>query len=296
MSSLAVETVETKATKERKNAHIRWLIRRDIPEVLDIERKSFKEPWNEDDFLVHLRHRNCIGMVAEVGEKVIGFFIYELHSAHLRLINLAVHPDYRGQGIGEQATLKLQSKLSYQRTHIVALVPESCLEVQSFFKRYDINASVRLTENKGKMTCKPVFSTMTKKDVAEVQVMEDEVLHEHDREPQNIGEMIAKGSRYGIIARDKSSGVLLGYVLYERDNKGIVLNGEFGVIVGHEYRKCGIGRALVQELVKQKLPINLYDVCPTCKNQVEFLRAVGVPVPKLQHFVNVEWRPEETKK
>lgn len=294
MPNVTVETVETKATTERKHAHIRWMIHRDMAEVLDIEQKSFKDPWGKDDFLLYLRQRNCVGMVAEVDTKVVGFFIYELYSDHIRLTNLAVHPDYRGQGIGGQTILKLRGKRTLQRTRVIALVPESCLRVQSFFKKYNIN--VRPTDTKGKVTCTPVLSTMTMKDVEEVQVMEDEVRHEHDREPQNIGEMIAKGSRYGIIARDKFSGVLVGYVLYERDNRGIALNGEFGVIVDHEYRKCGVGRALVQELVKQKLPINFYDVCLACRNQVRFLRAIGVPVPEPEHFVNVEWRPEETKK
>ena len=31
--------------------HIRWMIRRDLPEVLDIEADSFEFPWYEDDFV-----------------------------------------------------------------------------------------------------------------------------------------------------------------------------------------------------------------------------------------------------
>ena len=47
------------------NVHIRWMIRRDMPEVLQIERTSFEYPWSEEDFIRCLRQRNCIGMVAE---------------------------------------------------------------------------------------------------------------------------------------------------------------------------------------------------------------------------------------
>ena len=37
--------------------HIRWMIRRDMPEVLQIEAASFEFPWLEDDFIRCLRQR-----------------------------------------------------------------------------------------------------------------------------------------------------------------------------------------------------------------------------------------------
>ena len=40
---------------------IRWLIRRDMDEVLSIEQGSFEYPWTEEEFLCCLRQRNCIG-------------------------------------------------------------------------------------------------------------------------------------------------------------------------------------------------------------------------------------------
>jgi len=49
--------------KQRLGVHIRWMIRRDMPEVLDIESGSFEFPWSEEDFIRCLRQRNCIGMV-----------------------------------------------------------------------------------------------------------------------------------------------------------------------------------------------------------------------------------------
>ena len=50
--------------------HIRWMIRRDMPEVLDIENRSFEFSWTEEDFIRCLRQRNCIGMVAEHDDRV----------------------------------------------------------------------------------------------------------------------------------------------------------------------------------------------------------------------------------
>src|SRR5213078_3611073 len=78
--------------KEQVKVHIRWMIRRDMPEVLQAEQESFEYAWTEEDFLKCLRQRNCIGMVAEHTEKVVGFMIYELHKSKLHILNFAVHP------------------------------------------------------------------------------------------------------------------------------------------------------------------------------------------------------------
>src|SRR5205085_3641644 len=95
--------------KEQVRVHIRWMIRRDMPEVLQTEQESFEYAWTEEDFLRCLRQRNCIGMVAEQGEKVVGFMIYELHKQKLHILNFAVHPTFRRMRIGSQMTAKLVS-------------------------------------------------------------------------------------------------------------------------------------------------------------------------------------------
>src|SRR5436309_8410787 len=121
--------------KEQVRVHIRWMIRRDMPEVLQTELESFEFAWTEEDFLRCLRQRNCIGMVAEQGEKVIGFMIYELHKAKLHILNFAVHPSCRRGGVGAQMVAKLISKLSsHRRTRITLEVRETNLPAQLFFR------------------------------------------------------------------------------------------------------------------------------------------------------------------
>ncbi len=121
--------------KEQLRVHIRWMIRRDMPDVLRTEQISFDHPWGEEDFLRCLRQRNCIGMVAEQGEKVVGFMIYELHKNKLHILNFAVHPSCRRQGVGEQMVAKLVGKLSsHRRTRITLEVRETSLAAQMFFR------------------------------------------------------------------------------------------------------------------------------------------------------------------
>jgi [ribosomal protein S18]-alanine N-acetyltransferase len=57
------------------NVNIRWLIRLDMGEVLKIEHESFEVSWTDKDFLSCFRQGNCIGMVAEYDQKIVGFML-----------------------------------------------------------------------------------------------------------------------------------------------------------------------------------------------------------------------------
>lgn len=127
--------------KPQTRVHIRWMIRRDMDEVLEIEQESFEFPWAEDDFIRCLRQRNCIGMVAEQGERVVGFMIYELHKTRLHVLNFAVADDLRRTGVGTQMIEKLIHKLSSQRrTRITLEVRETNLPAQIFFRENGFRA------------------------------------------------------------------------------------------------------------------------------------------------------------
>jgi ribosomal-protein-alanine N-acetyltransferase len=128
-------------TRQALQVHIRWMIRRDMPEVLDIESASFEFPWSEEDFIRCLRQRNCIGMIAEQDDQVVGFMIYELHKTRLHILNFAVASRYRRLGVGTQMVNKLISKLSAQRrTRITLEVRETNLAAQIFFRAQGFRA------------------------------------------------------------------------------------------------------------------------------------------------------------
>jgi [ribosomal protein S18]-alanine N-acetyltransferase len=127
--------------QQRCAVQIRWMIRRDMPEVLDIEQQSFEFAWTEEDFLCCLRQRNCIGMVAEHQDRIVGFMIYELLKTQLHVLNFAVAPWARRQGVGQQLVEKLVHKLTQQRRHEIRLeVRETNLAAQLFFRSHGFQA------------------------------------------------------------------------------------------------------------------------------------------------------------
>ncbi len=148
--------------------HVRWMIQRDISEVLAIEHASFEYPWCEEDFLRVLRQWNCIGMVAERTDRldsVIGFHVYELHRDKIHVLDFAVDAKFRRHGIGTQLMEKLSGKLSAaRRNRITIFLRESNLCGQLFCRQFGFLAThvdrehyPDTGEDGYEMTFQPVF-------------------------------------------------------------------------------------------------------------------------------------------
>jgi len=126
--------------------HIRWGIRRDLPEMVAIDNYYFACPWGEDKFVEVLRKRNHISMVAtrnEDLEDVDGFMVYELGGNYIKVINFAVAPTALRQGLGSQMMAKLKSKLAPKRRRHLDFRVRSCISSErgqpavGFFNHHD---------------------------------------------------------------------------------------------------------------------------------------------------------------
>lgn len=71
---------------------------KDIPAVVEIENLSFKFPKSEAVF----REDEHKYLVARDDDKVIGYIGIEKVLDEVHIINMAVHPDYRGKEIGKR--------------------------------------------------------------------------------------------------------------------------------------------------------------------------------------------------
>lgn len=122
------------------NTNIRWLIHRDMDEVIEIERASYDDPWTEDEFMSYLRQRNVIGQVVERTSyerstyEILGFMVYEFHVHAMQLLNIAVRPDCRMQGIGASMIDKMKGKMSQQKRLLSVTVRETNVGGQLFFR------------------------------------------------------------------------------------------------------------------------------------------------------------------
>ena len=116
------------------NVSIRWGIRKDLPAIMGIESRSFSHPWTDQQFDFCLRQRNVTLIVAENKVGVVGYAVYAFQPSHAELLNLAVHPGTRWQGIGRQLLRQIQGRLTVTRRRVVAVVSEGNLYGHLFFK------------------------------------------------------------------------------------------------------------------------------------------------------------------
>lgn len=122
--------------KVHSNAHCRWIIRKDMNALLDLQKIYCKQILSEDQIISILRERNTIGMLTEdIDTDVIkGYMFYELQKQSLlisRFVANIQHPDE----FTESLINKLLSKLSFERRrHLKVMVPEDDLPLQLFFR------------------------------------------------------------------------------------------------------------------------------------------------------------------
>lgn len=116
--------------------HVRWMRQEELPQVCEIGQLSFDFPWSEENYREFLRHAENIGLVAEYGETVVGFALYERCERHIHLRALAVHPEFRWREVGLQLVANIIEKhlSSNRRKSITLTVRESNLGAQLFFQ------------------------------------------------------------------------------------------------------------------------------------------------------------------
>lgn len=83
---------------------IRQCTEKDIPQVAEIEKLSFKHPYPAFVFKKYLRAKF---LVAEEMGKITGYIIGVKMGEKGIIISLAVHPDYRRKGYGKKLVEEL---------------------------------------------------------------------------------------------------------------------------------------------------------------------------------------------
>lgn len=71
-----------------------------LDQVYRIEKVSFPTPWSRASFLGELKNDFARYLVAAKDERVLGYAGMWLILDEAHVTNLAVHPDYRGRGVG----------------------------------------------------------------------------------------------------------------------------------------------------------------------------------------------------
>ncbi len=89
-------------TKASGSITVRRLTYGDLPGVLSIERRSFPAPWSLAMFVLELSKPSGVCLAAETEDGIIGYLVCSRYADVWHLMNVAVDPDRRRQGIAER--------------------------------------------------------------------------------------------------------------------------------------------------------------------------------------------------
>ena len=80
---------------------------RDLAEIEEIERSSYPTPWSRSMFAGELAKPSSICLGAFRGEQLTGYLIVSRYVDAWHVMNIAVRPDYRRQGIASMLMNRL---------------------------------------------------------------------------------------------------------------------------------------------------------------------------------------------
>ncbi len=80
---------------------IRKMREEDLERVLEIEKKSFPNPWSRNAFLYEIGSEVSYPWVVEIDNEIVGYSVHWLILDEAHLSNIAVDPLHRRKGIGK---------------------------------------------------------------------------------------------------------------------------------------------------------------------------------------------------
>jgi ribosomal-protein-alanine N-acetyltransferase len=149
MSQSLAESIKM-GLPEKDSILIRPMQPGDLEQVRVIDRISFSLPWPESAFQYELNaNPAALLWVAEVetpsdGRKVVGMIVVWLVVDEAHIATIAVHPDFRGQGIGRRLlAAAMQEAIRKGATQAMLEVRAGNLAAQALYRRFGFEVAYR---------------------------------------------------------------------------------------------------------------------------------------------------------
>jgi len=73
---------------------------KDIEQLVELERLCFATPWTQEQFSLCLAQEHFYVFGLKSGNRLMGYISFFLVGKEMEILNLAVHPEKRRQGLG----------------------------------------------------------------------------------------------------------------------------------------------------------------------------------------------------
>ena len=92
-----------------------------VAQIAQLEKICFSDPWSERSIASELDNKLAFWLVATEGETVAGYIGSQTVMEETDMMNVAVHPDFRRQGIAEALVNTLVANLQKMGSHCLTL-------------------------------------------------------------------------------------------------------------------------------------------------------------------------------
>ena len=92
-----------------------------VAPIAELEKLCFSDPWSENSVASELKNPLSLWLVAMEGERLAGYIGSQSVEGEADVMNVAVHPDFRRQGIAEQLCNALVDCLKQKQVHCLTL-------------------------------------------------------------------------------------------------------------------------------------------------------------------------------
>ena len=100
---------------------IREMKPEDVPAIAELEKQCFSAPWSENMIISSLENRLSCWLVAEIEGAIAGYVGSEAVLDSADMMNIAVAPEFRRQGVGAALVNGLVSRLQSKSVSFLLL-------------------------------------------------------------------------------------------------------------------------------------------------------------------------------
>ena len=92
-----------------------------VAKIAELEKICFSDPWSEKSVAEELNNPLSLWLTAMEGERLAGYVGSQTVLGETDMMNVAVDPDFRRQGVGEKLILSLVEQLKESGSHCLTL-------------------------------------------------------------------------------------------------------------------------------------------------------------------------------
>ena len=109
-----------------------------VPAIAELEKRCFNDPWSEASIASEVDNRLSLWFVATENSQVIGYVGSQTVLGETDMMNIAVHSEFRKQGIGTALINHLIKELKLRGSHSLMLeVRASNISAISVYKNLE---------------------------------------------------------------------------------------------------------------------------------------------------------------